>query len=468
MKRRDAIRLVPMSIAGMASITGTVFGKEMCCTKGCSGHTGSLARQYSAKVRERLTWIKETQSQNLMEAAYAIARTVENGGQCYQYAWDAGHSEADSWAGRNGEPEIFSTSLKMDELKKGDLIIASGQLSDAEKIKEKGVLIIGRPSPWSGDARFPELLRDDIQEMKLKPHADLWIETQATSLGGVVYVPGMPAPFGPVSGIVGKTTIWMMLADACRILARRGISVPVKGDEAKVTGDNIDYQNFAGWVNLHDPLMDDFFDEMMQQLDMMFTDFGRIRKIASMAVESVLNGGKIYGYSLQNSVYGEASTRRSGLSMTEGVKGAALDTKEKRKNFKGTDKDFVIMGITKPDDETDLEFLDLFRKRGMKIASIGPMTRGLSVPEGRTVPKETDMHAGRVCDTYGLFAVPGFDQRICPTSGIVLDHLYWTTIMEIVDQYIQKTGGDVPGVYYSGALKGGMEHLYRMRSLYLQ
>ncbi|MBN1294625.1 MAG: hypothetical protein JXB48_22495 [Candidatus Latescibacteria bacterium] len=465
MKRREALRLVPISIAGMAGMAGTVFGKEMCGQCDYSGHTGSLAHQYSLKVRERLNWIRKNQSHNLMEAAYRIAQTVENGGQCYQYAWDAGHSEADSWPDRNGEPEIFNTQMIVEKTKKGDLVIASGQLTSAKQLKDKGVIIIGRPSPWSGDARYPELLRDDIQEMKLKPFADLWIETQATSLGGVVNVPGMPAPFGPVSGIVGKTTIWMMLADACRILARRGISVPVKGDEPKVSGDNTDYQNFSGWVNLHDPLMDNFFDEVMNQLELIFADFGKIRKIATMAVDSVLNGGTIYGYSLQNSVYGEASTRRSGLSMTQGVKGADPNTKE---NFKGTDKDFVIMGITKPDDKTDLEFLDLFRKRGMKVASIGPMTRSAKVPQGRTVPKETDIHAGRMCDTYGLFAVPGFNQRICPTSGIVLDHLYWTTIMEVVEQYIQKTGGDVPGVYLSGALKGGMEHLYRMRELYLK
>ncbi|MFC1573941.1 hypothetical protein ACFL30_02025, partial [Candidatus Latescibacterota bacterium] len=135
----------------------------------------------------------------------------------------------------------------------------------------------------------------------------------------------------------------------------------------------------------------------------------------------------------------------------------------KKEDFKGTSKDFVIMGITKPDDETDLAFLDMFRKRGMKVASLGTMTRSIQVPDGRTVPKETDLHAGKMCDTYGLFAVPGFKQRICPTSGVLLDHLYWCTMMEFVEKYIEQTGGDVPGVYFSGALKGGMEHLFYMR-----
>ncbi|MCE5250918.1 hypothetical protein LLG96_11920 [bacterium] len=466
MKRREIIQLFPLSLAGIAGMTREVGAKEFRHQGGRPGFNDPLAIRYSKKVRERLTWIHENQTENLMEAAYAIARTVENGGQCYQVSWDAGHTEADSWAGRNGEPEIFSTSFDIKKAKKGDLLLTSGQTRDTEEIGKKGIFLIGCPSPWSGDAQFPELLSDDVRKLTLRPYADIFIENNATTLGGVVNVEGMPAPIGPVSGIVGKTTIWMMLADACRILARDGKSRPVKGDEPKLKGETVDYQSFSGWVKLSEPLMDDYFNEVMKQLELVFAELGTIRKIAEMAVDSVLNGGKIYGYSLHNSIAGEASTRRSGLSITEGVYGSSLDTPEKRKNFKGTSKDCVIMGVTKPDDETDLAFLDLFRERGMKIACLGPMTRSVKVPEGRTVPKEADFVAGRMCDTYGLFAVPGFDQRICPTSGVVLDHLFWCTMMEVVEQYIDRTGGDVPGVYFSAALKGGREHMFRMLELY--
>lgn len=466
MKRRDAVRIVPLSLAGIAGFSRLVMGDEKIPRKRFTGHDEPLAMQYSRKVRERLTWIRENQSESLMEAAHAIARTVESGGQCYQESWDAGHTEADSWPGRNGEPEIFLTSFDVKKAKKGDLLLTTGQTTSIEEIKNKGIFVIGCPSPWSGDARYPELLRDEIRKQTLRPYADIWVENQATTLGGVVNVPGMPAPIGPVSGITGKTTIWMMLADACRILAQKKISRPVKGDEPKLTGDKVDYQSFAGWVKLSEPLMDDYFSEVMKQLELVFAELGTIRKIAAVAVDTVLSGGRIYGYSLHSSIAGEASTRRSGLAITQGIYGSSLDTDEKRKNFAGTLKDCVIMGITKPDDETDLNFLDLFKGRGMKVTSIGPMTRSIRVPEGRTVPKETDLHAGRMCDTYGLFAVPGFDQRICPTSGVVLDHLFWTTIMEVVEQYIDRTGGDVPGVYYSAALKGGMEHMYRMSNVY--
>jgi uncharacterized phosphosugar-binding protein len=456
--------MVPLSIAGMAGAAGKIRAQEQ---EGKKPQTDEpFAVQYSKKVRDRLTWIRENQSESLMEAAHVIAETVEKGGKCYQAGWDAGHTESDSWPGRNGEPEIFTTGFNLEKANRGDLLLTSGQGSGAEKIKEKGIFIVGCPSPWSGDAQLPELVREDVQQMKLRPYSDIFIETQTTTVGGLVKVPGMLAPVGEVSGLVGKTTLWMMLADACRILSRKGISRPVKGDEPKVTGATVDYKSFTEWVKPNEPLMDNYFNEVMRQLEMVFAEYGTIKKIASMAVDAVTRGGKIYGYSRYNSVAGEADTRRAGLSITLGCYGSRFTSDEQRRKFPGTAKDCVIMGITKPDDEVDLAMLDLFKSRGMKIASLGAMTRSITVPKGRTVPKETGLHAGRMCDTYGLFAVPGFDQRICPTSGVMLDHLWWVTVMEIVQQFIERTGGDVPGVHFSGALKGGMEYYFRMLEVY--
>ncbi len=96
--------------------------------------------------------------------------------------------------------------------------------------------MIGAPSPWSGDAQHPELLRDEVRKLQLWPYADVWIETQADTIDGAVHVPGMPAPIGPLTGVDGPVMMWMMVADACRVLARNGKSLPVRGDEPKVTG----------------------------------------------------------------------------------------------------------------------------------------------------------------------------------------------------------------------------------------
>ncbi len=415
-----------------------------------------LAIGYLHKVRDMLTWIRETQSENLLEGAYALARTVKNGGTVWN-CWDVGHAlGADMFEGRNGEPAIFTTGYDPARSKTGDLLMV-GLLQQSQEAYDdyvqKDLFVIGTPVPWGKDAKGQEMVSDMFPLYAHRPNADIWIESNITTLGAVMKLPGSPAPIGPVSGIIGMVTFWMMAADACRVLARDGMSVTVKGDEPALD------INKTKWENLNDPLMDVYFDICLKQIGMIESEFGNVQKIAGMAVDTVLGGGKVYCYSrYQEGLAVEASTRRGGLTLTKGI----WDGQER---FRGTAKDLVIMGISKPDDEADLRNLDKFRQIGMKVVSIGPAVRESQVPGGRTVPKETDVHAGWMCDTYGLFAVPGLSQKICATSGPVMNQLFWAICLEIAEELISRTG-NVPGVYLSGAIKGGIEHLQKVNSMY--
>jgi len=126
----------------------------------------------------------------------------------------------------------------------------------------------------------------------------------------------------------------------------------------------------------------------------------------------------------------------------------------------------VIMGTTRPEDPVDLKSLDIFRGCGMKIASLGPITRDGRLHDGRAVYKESDVHVGRMTDTYGLFAFQGFERKVCPASGAIQLQIFWTTCMEIVEEMIRRTNGNVPGVFFSAAIKGGAEHMTRINELY--
>ena len=110
------------------------------------------------------------------------------------------------------------------------------------------------------------------------------------------------------------------------------------------------------------------------------------------------------------------------------------------------------MGTYQPEDETDLKNLDIMKKLGMKTASIGPITRDSTIPGGRIVARETMVHIGRMTDTYGLFVLPGFDRKVCPTSGVLVTTLLWTMSTEIALQIIDRTGGNPPAIYFNGAL----------------
>ncbi|MHB9027413.1 MAG: phosphoheptose isomerase family protein, partial [Candidatus Latescibacterota bacterium] len=359
--------------------------------------------------------------------------------------WDTGHStQNDQYPDRNGEPVIIDPGWNANAAQKGDLLLASRWGGPYEVVAEKDIFVIGGPAPWGGDAIGQEKLTENVQKSKIRPHAKIWIETNITTMGPEVYIPGEPAPFGAISGILGMVQYWMMLADACRILSREGYKGQVEGDEPKLT-------EKAPWVNTGQPLMGGYFQTVMDQIEMVKGEMGDIRRAASAIVDVVLSGGSVYYYSRAYAGPAtEALGRRGGLALNKA-------DWEGNKEFKGTRKDIAIMHLNKPNCAIDLKHLDVYRKAGMKVFSLGPEARDGRIPDGRTVPKETDMHFCRIADTYGLFAVPGFDQKVCPTSGPVMNQAYWALQMEIAEEIIRRTG-NVPGINMSAAIKGGNEH----------
>ena len=129
MKRRDTFSLLPLSLAGIASMSVNALTDEMYTNPSCKKkhlpQPHLLAIRYTEKVREMLGWIRRTQSENLLEATYAIARTVKNGGTCW-CSWDMGHNtKFDMFPDRNGNPGIFTMGYDPEKTRKGDLFLAS-------------------------------------------------------------------------------------------------------------------------------------------------------------------------------------------------------------------------------------------------------------------------------------------------------------------------------------------------------
>jgi len=455
MKRRDSLQCIPMTLVTAGGMLGSIQSKAQ-CVRGCSGEGGlPAAMEYVGKVKDMLNSVRSTQSEKILESAYAIARTVIRGNTCWGI-WDQGHTHtADIFPGRNGEPEIVTPGYDPDKAKKGDLVLISYSIGQEtlDDIRKKGIFVIGAASPVNGDCRQSELLGGGQENIRVRPYADIWIDTDVTSYGALVGFPGMPSPLGPESGPLYMTLFWMMLADVCRVLAIENRSVPVKGDEPPLARD-------AGRVKLADPLMDDFFDEVMLEFDLIGAELGAMRKIASMVADTLLGGGTSYVYSrYSQSLAAEGTSRRGGFMFVR-------DTSDG--NIKGTTGDSVVMGIYKPDDEADLKNLDDFRKRGVRIASIGPVSRDFATPDKQTVPKQTEAHIGRMTDTYGLFALPGFERKVCPTSGILVTTMYWALCMEIMEEMRARTGGDLPAVYFNGVLRPSTDYGYNRRMRVMQ
>ena len=472
MLRRDTFKLLPLSVFSLALSAGRVFGETSTVERPGTEEKGPLAVRYIDRVLKMLRRIRETQSSNLLEGAYAIARTVENGGQCWSN-WDMGHNyEYDLYTDRNGEPEIFKVGYDEKTSKPGDLFLVSLYGGKWDDILAKKLFVIGGPAPHMADNIGDEELRDEVKTWVTRPYSNLWIETFVTRQGAIMEIPGSEVKAGPVSGILGMTTFWMMMSDACRILARDSHPVKVKGDEPVLKNDPVPDWDVNARVSLDDTLMDNYFDILTSQIARIPGELGEIRRAAKMCVDTVFSGGNVYCYSrYRNQLAVEGNTRRGGLAMFNGIYdgGAEKDFNYVHAFFEGrplSSKDCVIMGFTRPDDPVDIKNFDKFRRIGMKVATIGPETRDFVIPTGRTIPKESDIYLGSMCDTHGLFAIKGFEKKVCPTSGAIVNLLYWATCMEIIEQFMERTGGDVPGIFANVALKRGRIQMKNTVELY--
>ena len=453
MRRRDTLRLIPLAAAGIPALASAQKkgpGPGMPARfRNKAGGKDPDPMTYVRRVIEMLRWVKAHESGDILESAYAIARTIVHGGKVWS-CWDLGHTnEADLFPGRVGTPEILTAGYDAEKVKDGDLVLANfpwpaGYIED---LRSKDLFVVGGPCPWGGDVKGYEYIVPNIRDMKIRPVADIWIETNCDMIGAQVPIPGSDAPLGPESGPLNGTILWMMVADACRELSRTGKKFEVRG-----TGETLGKD--TTWENLDAPLMDTYFSTVLHQLEQIGSEMGQINEMAGMAVDTLLGGGNVYFYSRYfPALAGEAAGRRGGFLFAKGVADGRLQ---------GKSGDCVIMGTYEPDDERDLANLDDFKSRGMRIASIGPVSRDYKLPEGRAVYKETEAHAGRMCDTNGLFAIPGFNKKICPTSGIMATSILWVMSTVLALEVKRRTGGNVPGIHFNGALTWSADHNARM------
>ncbi len=440
MKRRDALRILPLAATGAAMMSGKTAAAP------AGEQPEKISLRYLRSVRDIIREIQVTESDNLLEASRHIARTYKNGGKCYT-TWDVGHCHnEDMYPDRPGDTDIFTIGYPEDQAKKGDLLLGGIIAKKLEDPRRKGVFLIGSPVPWCGDTPDAHLLSEQHRQYTIRAVSDLWVETYSTTWGPIIWLPGAEYPMGAVSGAIGMTTFWVMTADAVRMLAAEGIAVKVKGDEPKLP-------DTVKRVSLTKPLGEEYFAEVLRQLELIEGELGSAETVADLAVDAVLSGNKVHVYSKYwEGLAIESNTRMGGLCIYKSVFNAGPEW-GLVKNFKATDKDLVIMGTCQPDDPADLEFLDLCRKIGCKTVSLGPATRSKGFPGGKTVPGGTDIHLGYNCDTYGLFAVPGVDRRVCPTSGVVLNQLFYAVSMSIAQKIIERTG-NLPTIYPNGAFEG--------------
>ena len=156
MQRREMLKLLPLSMIGMAA------GVKAAVTP-----SAPLGLRYLERVRDLLEHIRSSQSDELLEASHIIARTRQNGGTCW-FEWDMGHSTGyDIWPDRPGHSDILTFGMP-ESAGTGDLILTDCYTDRIPLLHDSGTFLISGPRPWGGDCIGSELLKPEMQRMKLK------------------------------------------------------------------------------------------------------------------------------------------------------------------------------------------------------------------------------------------------------------------------------------------------------------
>ncbi|MFC1538024.1 hypothetical protein ACFL6H_01245 [Candidatus Latescibacterota bacterium] len=461
MNRRIFTKILPLSSAALLKYP------QKARSGAAEQESGALCSEYLKRVRSMLVTIKNNESDNLLEAAYHIAETVKSGGTCF-HAWDSGHSTtSDLFPNRHGDPGIYTIGYNPDRAKKGDTMLISIIGRPLEDPRKKGVFVIGGPAPWAAETPHPELLIEEQQRLKYRQFCDIWIDTGISTHGAIIWLPGENVPMGAVSGALGLMTFWMITADVVRILARDGIHVKVSGDEPKVSGDSAEpyafQPQYSKHVSLERPLGREYFNLAMKQLVNIEAELGSINRIADLIVDTILSGGNVFYYSrYATALCNEATNRRGGLLLNRGlydnenVLTISDQHLRKDKAESVTRNDIVVMGIYQPDDPVDMKHLRTLRSIGAKVVSIGARSRDGIIPSVDTVPSLTDVHLGNMCNTYGLFAIPGVEKKVCPTSGLLVNQMHYAVQMQVAEKLIERTNNN-PRIDANAAMEGGVE-----------
>ncbi len=447
MNRREAVRALSILGAGLALPAGTAAA--------AGRKPIPLCTRYLEGVRAGITEIRDSGMDAIHAASEAVARTRRNGGTCF-YQWETTHTiEGDMYPDRPGDTDLFVMGYTMGkpsaEPKKGDLLFVNVIRAPLEDPRAKGLFVVGGPNPWCADTIQNSELVEANKKLVVKTYSDIWIDMPYTRYGSLLPLPGEEVPLGPTPAPYGMVTAWAVIADTVRLLARDGVPVRVRGDEPPLGSG-------AKRERPDRPLAERYFAESLGMIDRIGRELGTIRHAASEASDRILSGGKLHVYSrYRESLSAEGNQRRGGLALIS-------STWAGDPNFKGTGKDFMVMGVYRPDDPEDIAMFDRCRDAGMKIATLGTATLAGKSPRGRSVPREADFHLGGACDTYGLFALPGLDRRICPISGFAVAVGFWTFAAALAEEIMTRTGNS-PAVLSTGAVVGGAEQRKRANEL---
>ena len=318
------------------------------------------------------------------------------------------------------------------ELGAGDFLIAANPSPFVEQSHNRGCFVLGIGFPMTTNRYSPPNFNDH-PDYFIESMSDIFIYTWGPIEDGIVTPALTPVlhlkilPTSPMT-VVGY---WTVMAQLAYNLAHNDTSGSSEAAEQYLT------------------ILMDRLKEFHGRY------IGDINETGEVIAERVLNGGRIYPWSSRSEFWIEANGTAGGLMGVYPLDPDSL-----------TSKDVVILAAAAATPDSEIEMAKKVRDKGAWMLGIFPFTRedGVSTePLKELCDVSLDNLSG---DVYGVLDIPGYPNRIIPTTTMMNNYAFWA----VVGAYVQamEKRGVAPYYWMSFHVPGGKEYDDSIRDAFLK
>ncbi len=443
MKRRT---FAGCGLAGLAAgfVPSVAAAPARQADAGAFTKTVSTATPYGVQYYEKAVeiWNREATSELplIAEAADKAAKTLASGGKLYSQAHFGHMLVKELRSDRPGNPGYLPTGNwqtkdeEYDAIGKGDFLFFDQTMARVKKAHDRGAFVVGVRVPYLPNGTTPKgvlATYEATNNLLTEDCSDIVLTSGVPFTNGCIYYPQIPAVRGcPISVQGVGNFYWMLTAEiAVRDKGRGAMGASARARE--------------------------YIELVKARGAKIRANFAAIDDTARAMAGWVAQGGKYWNYTFGSEMADENTYRASGIAMSRNASPDDIGKKVKS-------GDFVIIAGESCDTKENVEAALAFKAAGVKVIYIGP-----SKTDGGSGPLMTEC-AERHIDTFspereGALAIPGFDRKICPTTGVLYALALWMTNAQFIGHMIAQDM--TPGLDMGGHLIGGNGYNAVMRPI---
>ncbi|MFC1538706.1 hypothetical protein ACFL6H_04720 [Candidatus Latescibacterota bacterium] len=402
-------------------------------------HTTPFMNQYYDGIMDIAYGIRDTQIENIAEAMEEAYRRKRNGGRLYSNH-QFGHTPVYALnKDRPGQPWLLPLhdagmmrKKEYDALKPGDFVLSFRNNSDGSELdaRNRGVYIVGVTNSYF---RFKGTPPGGLANMHtaVEDYANIVIDSQVPWDNGLVAPPALDFRVCPSTSTAGFLVYWACTASLANLIATNG-----KGSSSEPAKQYLDLAS--------------------ERFEMIGTDLPKIDYVTEKWADRVLED------KARILIYGKPQTERNGNEFVDEATGASAaegvrpyrELKDPSSELRK--EDIVLIGAFSSDNYLEIDVARQARKKGALSVAFCPYQTEDDSPDVRLF-REVDYSFNTYSgERNGVITVPGFNDKICPLTGVTGNMVHWLLTAQWADHMARR--GETP-YFRWGRCYGGAEYL---------